>query len=214
MGTLTESFGNLTDYLLAEHKKNNSRSADIALLQTKGLMPFLPTGIRCSAGTITDIKDRQAGPLDLIVSIDGFPPFSHGGASTFLADGVIFCLAVKDWAEHDLTEFGNLALQIKSLDRKKKSSIPCLAISFDPLPLTELNQFLNSKGGQAVDGILCIGHHVILRNSSGLYGNAERVPFVTERPGPEALKSFLFHLMQLSQSALNIPFGLADYQHL
>jgi len=90
----------------------------------------------------------------------------------------------------------------------------CLADSFELLPLQELNQFLRSKPGQPVDGILCVGHHFVLRNSKGWYGNPTRVPVVTERSGPEALKGFTFFLLQLAQTALNMPFGLADYQHL
>ena len=131
-----------------------------------------------------------------------------------MADGVVFCLQVKDWVENDLTEFGTLASQIKKLDRKKKTPISCLAVSFGLLPLKELSQFLSSPAGESVDGVICIGHHIILRNSQGWYGDSKKVPFVTESPGPEALKAFTFFLMKLSQTAAGLPFGLADYQHL
>ncbi len=214
MGTITESFANLSEYLAEQNKKSKKRSAQVDLILSKVLRPFLPSGIRCATGTITDIRDREVGPLDIIAGIDSFPPFGDGLAATYLADGVVFALQVRDWAETDLTQFGEMALQIKKLERKKRTPIPCLAVSFGLLPLPELSQFLNSKQGQAIDGVLCVGHHIVLRNSSGWYGNPARVPFVTERPGPEALKAFTFFLLQLAQTALNLPFGLADYQHL
>ncbi len=214
MGTITETFANLSEYLLAEQKKSKKHSTEVDLILSKLLKPFLPSGIRCGTGTITDIKDRQAGPLDIVAGIETFPPFGDGQAATYLADGVTFCLQVKNWAENDLTHFGELAAQIKKLERKKKSSIPCLAVSFGLLPLPELAQFLKSKAGQSVDGIYCVGHHLMLRNSQGWYGDPTHVPFVTERPGPESLKAFTFFLLQLSQTALGLPFGLSDYQHL
>ncbi len=214
MGTLTESFANLSDYLLAQRKKSKQRSTEVELVLSKVLGPLLPSGIRCGSGTITDIKDRQVGPLDIVAAVDTFPPFSDGSAATYLADGVVFVLQVRDWAESDLTQFGEMALQIKKLERKKKDPIPCVAVSFGLLSLSELSQFLNSKAGQPVDGILCVGHHIVLRNSQGWYGDPSRVPFVTERPGPEALKAFTFFLLHLSQTAMGLPFGLADYQHL
>ncbi len=214
MGTITETFANLSEYLLTEQKKSKKHSTEVDLILSKLLKSFLPAGLRSGSGTITDVKDRQAGPLDIVAAIDNFPPFGEGQAATYMADGVAFCLQVKNWAENDLTQFAELALQIKKLERKKKTSIPCLAVSFGLLPLPELTQFLNSKAGQSVDGILCVGHHFLLRNSQGWYGESSRVPFVTERPGPEALKAFTFFLLHLSQSALGLPFGLADYQHL
>jgi hypothetical protein len=214
MGTITESFSNLSEYLLTEQKKSKKHSTEVDLILTKLLKPFLPSGIRCGTGTITDIKDRQSGPLDVVASIETFPSFGDGQAATFVGDGVAFCLQVKNWAENDLTHFGELAAQIKKLERKKKNPIPCLAVSFGLLPIPEVTQFLHSSAGQSVDGILCLGHHLVLRNSQGLYGDPVRVPFVTERPGPEALKAFTFYLLQLSQSALGLSFGLSDYQHL
>jgi len=214
MGTITESFGNLSEYLLAEHKKSKRRMSDLDLLASSVLKPFLPSAMRWGSATVTDIKDRQTGPFDLVAGIDSYPSFSEGTAATFLADGVVFVLQVRNWAESDLTQFGDLARQFKKLERKKKEPVPCLAVSFEGLSLPELSQFLNSKAGQFVDGVLCIGQHVILRNSSGLYGDPARVPFVTEQQGPEALKAFTFFLLELSHAALGLPFGLADYQHL
>ena len=66
----------------------------------------------------------------------------------------------------------------------------------------------------SVDGLLTLAQHVMVRNVSGSYGDVEKVPFVSERGGPEALKSFAFLLLQLSQSFIGQPFGLTDYQHL
>ena len=214
MGIITESFANLSDFLTEQNKKSKKRSAQIDLIVSKALKPYLPSGMRCGSGMIADIKDREVGPLDVIAGIDSFPAFGDSPAATYLADGVVFALQVRDWAETDLTQFGEMALQVKKLERKKKTPIPCLAVSFGLLPMPELSQFLNSKEGQSIDGILCVGHHIVLRNSLGWYGNPVRVPFVTERPGPEALKAFTFFLLQLAQTALNQPFGLADYQHL
>ena len=214
MGTLTESFGNLSDYLLAEHAKPGRHGSEAELLLAHLFKPLMPSAMRGGSGTVTDIKDRQVGPFDLVACIDRFPPFSEGTAATFLADGVVFALQSRNWAEADLSQFGESAHQLKKLERKKPGPIPCLAVSFQPLPLPELSQFLAGKTGQSVDGVLCIGHHVILRNAAGLYGDPGRVPFVTEQPGPEALKAFTFYLLELSHAALGLPFGLADYQHL
>jgi hypothetical protein len=214
MGTLTECFDNWSEYLLAEHKKSGRRSSAAELFASQLLKPLMPSALRMGSGTVTDIKDRQAGPFDVVGCVESFPPFSEGSATTFLADGVTFVLQIRDWSANDLTQFGEIASQAKKLERKKKNPIPCLAVGFAPLPLAELSQLLKSKSGQSIDGVFCLGHHVILRNTDGLYGDPEKVPWVTERPGPEALKAFTFYLLNLSQTALGLPFGLADYQHL
>ncbi len=214
MGTVTESFGNLGDYLLAERKSTKARHSGRDLILNHLLKPYMPAAVRCGSGTITDIKDRQVGPFDVLATVDTFPPLSEGSASTFLADGVLFALQVRNWAEQDLTQFGEVATLVKGLQGKRKTPIPCLAVSFDSLPLSELSQFLKSKAGVSVDGVLCLGHHVVLRNSLGWYGDPARVPFVTERQGPEALKAFAFFLLHLAHTGLGKPFGLADYQHL
>src|SRR5882724_5327256 len=104
MGTVTESFANLSEYLADQNKKSKKRSAQVDLVLSKVLKPFLPSGIRCGTGTITDIKDREVGPFDVIAGIDSFPPLGEGQAATYLADGVVFALKVRDWAETDLTE--------------------------------------------------------------------------------------------------------------
>ncbi len=213
MGAITESFSNLTEHLLGEYKKAKKPSAAVGFFAGQ-IRNLLPTSIRMGPGTIIDLKERQAGPFDAIATTDNFPPFGQGNASSFLADGVVFTLQIKNWSEHDLTQYGALVKQLKKLDKKRKSEIACLAVSFEPISLSELTSFLGASSGQAVDGVLCLGHHFILRNSLGLYGNPEKVPFVSERSGPEALKAFTFFLLRLSQAALNQPFGLAHYQHL
>jgi hypothetical protein len=214
MGTVTESFSNLSEYLLAERKTAKRRGFGADLIISHLLKPMMPSAVRIGSGTITDIKDRQVGPFDVVAGIDAFPTFSEGTASTCLAGGVIFALQVRNWAENDLSQFGEMARLLKKTEGKRKNPIPCFAVSFEPLLLAEVSQFLRSKAGDSVDGILCLGHHVILRNSQGWYGDPARIPFVTERPGPEALKSFTFFLLHLAQIALGQPFGLSDYQHL
>lgn len=214
MGTIIESFGNLSDYLLTEYKKSKHRSSAVELMRAQVIRPFLPSSVRCGSGTVIDVKDRQVGPFDLVASTDAFPAFSEGSAAAYLADGVIFTLQIRDWAENDLTQFGEMTRQFRKLERKKQSPAPCLAVSFESIPLPELTQYLGSKAGQMVDGVLCVGHHVVLRNSQGWYGDPGKVPFVTEQPGPEALKAFTFFLIQLAHSAMGLPFALADYQHL
>src|SRR5262245_16594198 len=181
MGTVTETFANLSDFLTDQNKKHKKRSAQTALILSRVLKPLLPSGIRCGPGVITDIKDRAVGPLDVIASIDSFPPLGDGQAATYLADGVVFALQIRDWSESDLAQFGEMAQHVKILERKKKTPIPCLAVSFGALALSELSQFLGSPKGQAVDGVLCVGHHIVLRNSQGWYGNPVKVPFVTEQ---------------------------------
>src|SRR5689334_4367199 len=155
MGTITESFVNLTDYLLTEHKKAK-KSSDTQIITDHLLKPLLPTNIRVGTGVVADIKDRQVGPFDVVATVDGLPPFGAGSASTFLADGMVFILQVKDWAENDLTQFAQMAEHVKKLDRKKQVPVPCLAVSFKELPLTEISQLLNSKTGQAIDGVLSV----------------------------------------------------------
>ena len=115
MGTLTESFGNLSDFLLEEHRKSKGRLSEADLILSRVLKPFLPSAIRCGSGTVTDLKDRQVGPLDLIATIDTFPPFSEGSAATFLADGVVFGLQVRNWTESDLSQFGQMARHVNKL---------------------------------------------------------------------------------------------------
>ena len=81
MGTVTESFANLSEYLVGQHKKSKKRADQVDLVLSKLLKPLLPAAIRCGPGTITDVRDREVGPLDIIGSIDSFPPFGEGQAS-------------------------------------------------------------------------------------------------------------------------------------
>src|ERR1051326_2123935 len=141
MGVITESFANLSDHLAAEYKKAKKRSSHVDLILSQVIKPYLPAGIRCSSGIITDIKDRQVGPLDIVAGVEAFPPFGEGQALTYMADGVVFCIQVRNWSESDLTQFGETASLVKKLERKKKTGIPCLAVSFDALALSELSQF-------------------------------------------------------------------------
>src|SRR5690242_12385231 len=104
MGILTESFGNLSEYLLVEHKNSKKGRSDADLVLSKVLAPHVPAGLRCGSGTLTDLKDRQVGPLDIVATIDSFPSFSEGQAATYLADGVVFCLQVRNWAVSDLSQ--------------------------------------------------------------------------------------------------------------
>jgi hypothetical protein len=82
------------------------------------------------------------------------------------------------------------------------------------LPAAQVSEFMKSSDGQAIDGVLAIGQHLMLRNSQGWYGDAQRIPFVTERGEGESLKAFAFWLVHIMQNALNQPYQLADYQHL
>jgi hypothetical protein len=214
MGSITDSFGNLSDYLLSEYRKTQQPLTVLNLFITQALLSLLPSGIRCGSGTIIDVREREVGPFDVIGTTENYPAFGHGSSSLFLSDGVRFIIQTRNWADNDLTQFGVACDQVKKLERKAKTPIVCLAVSYEPLALTDLNSFLTGAAGKSVDGVLCLGHHIVLRNAQGLYGNPAQVPFVTERPGPEAMKAFLFYLLHLSQGALGQTFGLADYQHL
>ena len=209
MGAISEAFSGLSDFLVATAVRSYGD-----LLISRLLKPLLPAGMRCGTGIVVDIKDRQVGPFDVIGCSEIYPTFGEGPASIFLADGIVFCLQARNWAVSDLTQFGELAASLKKLDRKKGASIFCAAVAFDRLAPDQVSDFLQSPSGEAVDGVLSIGHHLILRNTQGWYGDPQKVPFVSERSGPEALKSFAFFLLHLSQASLGMPFGLAEYQHL
>jgi hypothetical protein len=90
----------------------------------------------------------------------------------------------------------------------------CAVIGFESLPSKQVMEFMKSAPGQAVDGMLTLGQHVMLRNTQGWYGDPKTVPYVTEQGEGESLKSFVFWLTHIMQTALNIPYQLADYQHL
>lgn len=217
MGTITESFSNLTELLLNQKTRSQGSAATSAgseFLISRWLKPVLPSAVRCSQGVIVDVKDRQIGPFDVIGCLEAYPIFGEGAASTFLSDGVIFCLQARNWAVSDLTEFGEMAAQLKKLEGERSFPLICAAVAFDALSLEHVAEFLKSPGGQAVDAVLSLGNNLTIRNTQAWYGDPKRVPYVTERGAAEALKAFTFFLIQLAQNALGIPFGLASYQHL
>jgi len=222
MGSVTESFADLNELLMDEHRHLmspgtppvNRLHAGSQILISRLLKPLLPGAVRCGMGTIFDIKDRQVGPLDIVACWEAYPTLGEGAASKFLAEGVIFVLQVRNWASDDLTQFGEMAGQLKKLERKNRQRIFCGAVSFDLLSLEHVGEFLRSPVGQAVDGVLSIGHNVTIRNTQGWYGSTERVPFVTGRGAAESLKAFSLALLQSADGFLGLPFGMADYQHL
>lgn len=217
MGSLTEGFANLTGVLLADYGAalpGARRPSAAAVFSSRLLKPMLPGAVRCGSGLLFDIEDRQAGPFDIVGTWEAFPAIGEGSGSLYPVEGALFALQARDWSVCDLTEFGRLATDLKQLERKKKTPVFCAAVSFEPLVLDHVSDFLKSQAGQAVDGVLTLGHHVIIRNSQGWYGHPDQVPYVSERGAAEALKSFTLLLLQLSQSAVGLPFGLADYQHL
>jgi hypothetical protein len=214
MGALTESFSNLTEMLLADRQHSASRAADRELLLSRVLRPFLPSSIRCGPGTLVDLKDRHLGPFDVVACWEAYPPLGDGRATIFPADGAVFCLQARNWAVDDITQFAAMASGLRLFERRRNAPIVCAGVSFDPLPIDQVLDLLRSPAGQAIDGVLSVGQHVVIRNAQGWYGDPDRVPFVTERNGPEALKAFTLFLVHLTQSFVGMPFGLADYQHL
>lgn len=214
MGTLTESFANLTDLLLTKSKSAGRASTGDQPLITQWLRPLLPSSIRCGPGTLLDAKDRHVGPLDVIASWEAYPPVGEAGASAYPIDGAIFCLQARNWVKEDLTQFAELASAIRKLDRRHTRPVFCGAVSYELLSLDQVLEFMRSPTGQSVDGVLTLGHHVVIRNSQGWYGDPVKVPLVTERGGAEALKALTLSLVQQAQSFVGLPFGLADYQHL
>lgn len=217
MSALSEHFLNLSELLLSEFEQARAagkRAAGRDIAISRWLTPLLPGIFHVGPGLVIDKKDRQAGPFDVVGCSEAFPAFGDGEARFFLNDGVAFCLNVRDWRENDLTQFGESAAMLKKMDRKSAVPIFCAAVSFTPLPVEEVIEFLNSPAGQSVDGVLSIGHNVVLRNFQGWYGSPDKLPFVTERQSSPALKSFTFFLMHLAHASLGWPFDLADYQHL
>jgi len=217
MGTLTDKFSDLSEVLKAEYQKAAAASrpgAGGAILNQRLLRPLLPSQVRCGPGTIIDVKDREIGPIDAVGCSDVWPAIGDGAATSYLLNGVIFALQAKDWAVNDLTQFGEMASQLKSLERQAAEPVFCAAVSFTDIPLKEISDFLKSPVGNAVDGVLVIGSHVIIRNALGRYGDPQKVPFVTERGTGESLKAFAFAVVHAAQSFCGQPFGLASYQHL
>jgi len=214
---ISEYFSSVTEILQADFKaaeKQPQRGRLISIVQDRLLRPFLPSNIRLGSGFVVDIKERQAGPFDCVVSHGSWPSFGQGEAGVWLADGVQFCLSVRDWSQSDLTQFAEAATAVQGLYRQGGSPIPCLAFSFGDLPLGEVQEFMKSPQGQAVDAVYSLGKALVVRNRFGWYGDSATVPFVTERAGPASLKAFTFYMMQTVHAAMGQPFPLADYQHL
>jgi len=217
MGTLSEYFTNLSELLLSElarFKQDAAAGAPRDFFESKVLRPLLPGGIGLGPGEIVDVKDRRAGPFDIVGCSETYPSFGQGRAHYFLNDGVMFCLNVKDWRQADLTQFGQAAAALKKLERKSAYPVFCGAVSSTPLSVDEVMEFLRGSSGAEVDGVVSIGHNAVLRNFQGWYGAPERLPFVAERQGPEALKAFVFFLRRLAHAWAGWKFGLGDYQHL
>jgi hypothetical protein len=212
MGSITDNFSTLSEVLRADHTARRTPDREIVL--SRLLRPILPGAFRCGMGEIVDLKDRQLGPFDIITCWEVYPPLGEGMAHTFLADGVALCVQVRNWKEEDLTQFAKMAGQLKSLERKKKNPIFCAVVGFDSLPAKQVAEFMKSAVGQSIDGVLAVGEHVMIRNSQGWYGKATQVPYVTEQGAGESLKAFAFWLAQITQSFLNMPYALSDYQHL
>jgi hypothetical protein len=209
---LTENFSSLSQVLLSDYTTHKAHGRDI--LAARLLKPLLPSAFRIGTGQIVDLKDRQLGPFDIVGCSENYPPLGEGVASLFLVDGVAFCLQVRNWKEEDLTQFAATAVKLKALSRKTPSAIVCAVVGFESLPADQVSEFMKSSDGHAIDGVLSIGQHLMLRNSQGWYGDPQKIPFVTERGEGEALKGFAFWLVHIMQTFLNVPYQLSDYQHL
>lgn len=211
MGSISDHFSNLSDWLLTNAPTSSALQES---LLSHLLRPLLPTPIRLGMGQIVDAKDRPVGPFDVVGCWEAFPPLGEGKATLFLIDGVVLCLHVrKKWSVEELKELGEVARQAKSLDRKSRTVLFCAAVSAEPLPYERVLNFLQSSAGAALDGILCLGQHVVIRNTLGWYGEVNQLPFVSERGSAEALKAFAFLLLHTTQAFLGQPFTLTDYQH-
>jgi len=214
---ITEYFSTVTDVLQADFKaaqKQPQRGQLTSIIQDRLLKPFLPPTVRMGSGFVVDMKERQAGPFDCVVSGGSWPPFGQGESSVWLADGVQFCLSARDWASSDLSQFAESAKAAQSLHRQSGQPIPCLAFSFGDLLIPEVLEFMQSPQGQAVDAVMSLGKNLVVRNRFGWYGDPEKTPFVTERSGTASLKGFTFYMIHTVHAAMGQSFPLADYQHL
>ena len=119
MGSITDSYSALSEVLLADQRTHKSPERDI--LSNRLLRPLLPAAIRLGRGQIVDVKDRVLGPFDIIGCGDAYPLLGEGMGAQFLADGVAFCLQVRNWKEEDLTQFADMAMKLKSLIRRTPS---------------------------------------------------------------------------------------------
>jgi hypothetical protein len=212
MGSITENFSSLSDVLKTDYAAHQLPGREI--LSTRLLHSLLPASFRHAKGQLIDVKDRVAGPFDIVACADAFPTLGDGIAHQFLADGVALCIQVRNWKEEDLTQFASIADQLKQLERKKKAPIFCAVVGFDNMSANQVSEFMKSTAGKSIDGILSVGEHVIIRNTQGWYGNAQKIPFVTAQGSGESLKSFAFWVVQIAQTYLGQPYSLSDYQHL
>jgi hypothetical protein len=220
MATITESFANLSTFLLAEFQRESTfatarpHARARQLLVDRFLRPLLPTSVRVGPGTLIDVRDRGVGPFDVIACSDAFPPFGDGLETRFLVDGAIFACNMRDWAAEPISDFAKWAMQVKNLERAQTQPLLCAALSYTPVSLEELKDFMQGPEGKAVDAVFCMGHHLIARNDRGLFGDPAKIPFVTQRESAQAFKAFAFLLLQATQAYLGNPFDLGRYQHL
>jgi hypothetical protein len=212
MGHITESYATLSELLLTHARSRKSPEREI--FNTYFLKPLLPSAFRTGTGQVLDIKDRILGPFDIIGGVETLPPMGEGLASLFLIDGVAFCIQVRNWKEEDLTQFSDMAGKLRALVRKSKHPLFCAVVGFESLPAAQVSEFLKSAPGHPIDAVLSIGQHLMLRNTHGWYGDAQRIPYVTEKGAGESLKAFAFWIVQVAQSFLGTPYLLGDYQHL
>jgi len=212
MGSITESFANLSDMLLAESRGRKASDRDLFLNYL--LRPLLPASFRTGTGQVVDIKDRVLGPFDIIGCTETYPPLGEGLASQFMMDGVAFCIQVRNWKDEDLTQFAAMAGKLRAMIRKTKQPVFCAVVGFESLPAAQVAEFMKTSDGHHIDAVLSIGQHLTLRNSQGWYGEAQRIPYVTEKGQGESLKGFAFWMVHLMQTFLGVPYHLNDYQHL
>lgn len=212
MGTIIETYTSLCEVLLAEAKTRKSAERDI--FHERFLKPLQPAAMRVGRGQLLDVKDRVLGPFDLIGCVESYPIIGDGIGGQFLIDGVVFCIQVRNWKEEDITQFAEMAAKTKAMVRKSKQPLFCAAVGFESLPAAQVQEFMKSSAGHAIDGVLSIGQHAMLRNNQGWYGDPKQVPFVTAKGQGEPLKGFAFWLLHAMQSFLGVPYPLSDYQHL
>ena len=214
---ITDYFASLTQVLQADYaaaQKAPRHGEMLKHVSERFLSPLMPANVRHSSGYVMDIQERQAGPFDVVAASDLWPPVGQGEAGRYLIDGVIFCLAAKDWAAADLTQFAATAKDLKMLKRKNPAPVLCAAFSYTPLDAQEVLEFMKSGAGASIDAIFSLGKNLVIRNNLGWYGDPQKIPFVTEPIAGPAMKFFAFYLLQAVHKAANVPFGWADYQHL
>ena len=218
MGSVTDHFANLTELLTTEVRKGATTTPRIHerdIFSYRYLRPFLPASIRLGTGHVLDVQDRRAGPVDLVACSEAYPVLGEGPASLFFRDGVVFALQVRQsWTPETLASAVQLASDLKQLSQKAKTPLVVGVVGFDAMPFDTVTEFLKSPKGAALDTILTVGQHVVIRNVNGWFGDLQQIPFVSARGGPEALKAFSFLLFQLCQMAIGLPSTLPEYQHL